>query len=194
MNGTGILVSRWNACREDAAAWAAGRHAPLRALLLLIVTWIFLRHLADPHYTSIIGGLNLGIHEIGHFLFAPFGEFAAVAGGSLLQCLVPVVAAGMFLRQRDWFAIAFAACWLGTNFFNVATYAADARTQDLPLVSPVDGAPIHDWFYLLDRTGMLQHDQLVALAFRFAGITAMLAGLAFGFWLIRLMVTTRTAQ
>ena len=184
-------MTRWNAWREDAAAWAAGRHAPLRGLLLLALAWIFFRHLADKQYTSIIGGLNLGIHEIGHFLFAPLGEFAAVAGGSVLQCIVPVIGALMFLHQRDWFAIAFATCWLGTNFFNVATYAADARTRDLPLVSPVDGVPIHDWFYLLDRTGLLQHDQLVATFFRLAAITTMLAGLGFGVWLVLIMIRTR---
>ena len=35
----------------------------------------------------------------------------------------------MFWKQRDLFAIAVAFAWLGTNLFEVATYAADARTM-----------------------------------------------------------------
>jgi len=62
--------------------------------------------------------------------------------------LAPVAAAAVFWRQRDWFGIAFCWAWLATNLFSVATYVADARAQQLHLVSPGAGSQdeiIHDW-------------------------------------------------
>jgi len=156
----------------------------VRLPLLLWFAWILRGHLRDPLYTSLFGGLNLGIHELGHFVFQPLGEFPGVAGGTLLQCLAPIVAMVMFRRQGDWFAIAVAWCWLGTNLFNVATYAADARAQALPLVSPVSGDPLHDWALMLGRLGLLEHDLAIGAALRFAGAATMLVGLAGGAWLL----------
>ncbi|MCH7911408.1 MAG: hypothetical protein IIB38_17570 [Candidatus Hydrogenedentes bacterium] len=47
--------------------------------------------------------LNLGFHEIGHIVFSPLGMFMGILGGSLLQCLVPLLSTIMFYRQRDFF-------------------------------------------------------------------------------------------
>ena len=41
---------------------------------------------------------DLVFHEAGHMIFAPFGRFMTVLGGSLLQCLIPVIAAIAFVR------------------------------------------------------------------------------------------------
>jgi len=177
--------------RSEAAAWARGRNPWIRLPLLAWLAWVLRNHLADPDYSSIVDGLNLGIHELGHLVFAPLGDFAAAAGGTALQCMVPVIGAFMFWRQRDWFALAFAACWLGTNFFDIAPYAADARARAMPLVSPGAGEPIHDWYYMLAATGMLRQDTLIGAAFRGAGILAMLAGLLAGGWLLWVMVRSR---
>lgn len=173
--------------RAEAARWAHGRNPWVRLPLLIWLVWVLRSHLADPDYSSIIDGLNLGIHELGHFVFAPLGDFMAAAGGTLLQCMAPLIGAFMFWRQRDWFAIAFAACWLGTNFIDIAPYAADARARALPLVSPGAGEPIHDWYYMLSTAGMLRHDALIGAAFRGAGIVAMLAGIFTGGWLLWIM-------
>jgi hypothetical protein len=181
-------LARW---RTEAGAWASGRNPWVRLPLLAWLAWVFARHLGDADYASIFAGLNLGIHELGHFVFAPLGEFMAIAGGTLLQCLAPVIAAFMFRRQGDWFAIAFALCWLGTNAFAIAPYAADARAQELPLVSPIDGVPVHDWYYLLERTRLLEQDYLVSGLFRLAGMACMAAGLGFGVWLLLIMYRTR---
>ena len=131
--------------------------------------WVFRNHLQNPFYSSLVGGLNLGIHELGHFLWSPLGEFWGVLGGSLTQCLVPVVVMVLFYRQRDYFAIAIGLCWLATNLFSVATYAADGLTQQLELVSPVGDDPIHDWGYLLGRWKKLSKAREIGGAIRSAG-------------------------
>jgi hypothetical protein len=140
--------------------------------------------LRNPFYTSLVGGLNLGIHELGHFLWAPLGEYGSVLGGSLTQCLVPIVVMVLFYRQRDYFAIAIAFCWLATNLFSVATYAADGLTQQLELVSPVGEDPIHDWGYLLGRWQMLSKAREIGGAIRKLAILTMVVGLVGGAWVL----------
>ncbi|HSL68664.1 MAG TPA: hypothetical protein VK864_00415 [Longimicrobiales bacterium] len=173
---------RWN--REQIDDAIRGRSWAVRLPLLIYFAWVFRNHLNNPFYTSLVGGLNLGIHELGHFLWAPLGEQWSFLGGSLTQCLAPLVAGVLFYRQKDFFAIAIACCWLATNLFNVATYAADALTQQLSLVSPVGGDPIHDWGYLLTRWQKLSKAQEIGAAIRNAAVLAMLVGLGAGGWLL----------
>ena len=145
-----------------AREWAAGRSATLRLLLWGYFVYAFVRHLGDPLYKSLFGALNLGVHELGHVIFSPFGQFLSIAAGSFVQCLVPGVSFFMFYRQRDFFAVSVSFTWLAVNLFEVASYAADAVKMDLPLVSPFAGQPIHDWNFLLDRTGLLGRTASVA--------------------------------
>jgi hypothetical protein len=114
-----------------------------------------------------------------------------ILGGSLLQVVAPVVGGFMFLRQRDYFAIAVAFAWLGTSLFDVATYMADARTLSLDLVSPLGGDPIHDWEFLFGRMGLLVHDRTIAFLTRVAATLSMVVALAGGGWLVREMARCR---
>ena len=171
----------------EAKAWARGRHWQPRALLLLICAWIFYQHLRDALYGGIVKGLNLAIHEIGHVLFGFLGDFIGIAGGTLLQLAAPIVAGWLFYRQRDFFAIAIALCWLGTNFFDVAAYAADARAGDLPLVGIGAADPEHDWFIMLAETDLLYRDQLIGAFFKWLGIVSFTGGLFFGTWTLTQM-------
>lgn len=178
----------------EAREWARGRNWIPRALLLLVCGWIFYRHLQDPMYGGIVKGLNLAIHEIGHVLFGFIGEFIGIAGGTILQLAAPLVAAWLFYRQRDFFAIAIAMCWLGTSFFDVALYAADARAGDLPLVGLGGGDPEHDWFIMLAETDLLNHDETIGGIFRLFGIVSFVVGLWFGGWLVRVAASTKRAS
>jgi hypothetical protein len=174
---------------SEAAEWARGKMWLPRLLLLLVCAWIFYRHLQDPFYGGIVKGLNLAIHEIGHVLFGFVGEFIGIAGGTILQLAAPAITAWLFYRQRDFFAIAVALCWLGTSFFDVAVYAADARAGDLPLVSLGGGDPQHDWFIMLAETDLLNHDKTIGGIFRLLGIVSFLGGLLFGGWLVKIAAT-----
>lgn len=143
---------------------AQGRLWWPRFPLLLWMLWIWVHHLMTSEYQSLAKSLNLGIHELGHIVFAPLGQFMSVGGGTILQCIVPIIGMVMFVRQRDPFAVFFAFGWLGTNFFDVALYIDDARSMELPLVSPFSGGDeiIHDWNWLLEHMHLLQYDHAIA--------------------------------
>lgn len=168
----------------EAGEWCNGRLWWPRLLLLLWFTSVFWTLLRDPLAWVLIDGLNLGIHELGHYAFYWLGEFASVIGGSLLEVIAPIGAAIMFYRQRDYFAIAVASCWLGTALFDVGSYAGDARARELPLVSPTSSDPEHDWFYILRRLDLLEHDHAIMSLFHSTGATALVGGLLFGGWLV----------
>jgi hypothetical protein len=176
------------ALRRDIDDWCVGRWWLARLPLLLLFAWTWMGHASRPAYRSVFGGLNLGIHELGHYVFAPFGDLPGVFGGSLLQCLVPLIAGAMFVRQRDWFAVGVAIAWFGTNCFEVSLYAGDAVRMQLPLVTPGGGHPIHDWNYLLGALGWLRHTDLVAGIYRATGQTAMAIAIAALSWLLVKMI------
>ena len=185
----------WTRVHDATAEATRGRVWWYRVPLLIPFAWVFFRYLVDSDYGSIFEGLNLALHEGGHLFFMWFGsEFLGVAGGTLLQCLCPIATGIMFYKQRDFFAIGIACFWLGTNFANIAPYAADALTQLLPLVSPFSGAPGHDWNYLLGTLGLLSQDRLIGGAFQVAGILTMAAGLLACGWVLRVMAVVNGAE
>ncbi len=170
---------------REASEWAEGKFGPLRLLLWLFLLYILLRHLMDPMYQSIFKPLNLGIHELGHIIFSPLGQFLMIAGGTIAQCLVPLISFFMFLKQRDFFAITVSFCWMGTNLFSVGGYMADARKMELPLVTPFRGEEIiHDWNYLFGKLGLLNSDTALGGFVRVLAIMNMVIGLGFGAWLL----------
>ncbi len=175
----------WQSLRGQIEGWCQGRIWYGRALLLLWLAWIGFDHLRDPLYTSLFGGLNLGIHEMGHLVFRFDGEFLAVAGGTILQLAAPVIAAIMFLRQPDYFALSVCGAWFSTNLYNVATYMGDARAMVLPLVS-IGGSSdvIHDWHYMLSHLHLLAWDTRFASFTRFIAFLVMWGSIAFGVWML----------
>lgn len=179
-----------HATLAEAGAWCAGRCWWVRAPLILWLAVVLVRHLSDAEYQSLFKPLNLGIHELGHFVFRPFGMFLSIAGGSLLQLLVPAGSLIMFYRQPDFFGIAVALGWLGTNWFDVAVYVGDARSQALPLVSVGGGEVIHDWHYLLQRCGLLNWDHTLQALCSAAGAGTLALAIAFGTWLLWRMART----
>lgn len=122
----------------------------------------------NAYFTHLI---NLPIHEAGHVLFRIFGEFIGIAGGSLLQILVPIVFFGYFAYYKKPFSAAIVLFWVGNNFLDVYVYANDAQVMQLPLLSGLTGAEggFHDWNYLLTETGLLEKTRLIAKMLRFAG-------------------------
>jgi hypothetical protein len=81
-----------------------------RALLLALLAWWTVHLVPHPLDPAVIGGflhrIDLPFHEAGHIVFSPLGEFMTVLGGSLFQIIVPLICAGAFVRQRDWFSAA----------------------------------------------------------------------------------------
>lgn len=178
--------------KSDALEWCRGKNWLARLPLLLFFVYVLVRHLSDPLYSSILGPFNLGIHELGHFVFGFMGQTMSVAGGTLLQLAIPVLGIFNFYRQDDFFSIALCFGWLSTNFFSVATYVADARRLELPLVTPFGGDNvIHDWEYLLAKMNLLVYDELIAGIFRALGVVSMMICFLAGTWLLWQMFYSR---
>jgi hypothetical protein len=167
---------------------------------VLVVLWfvaMLIQNLHDPKFalnrmSNPFSALDLGIHELGHMIFSPFGAFLQILGGSLFQCLFPLLWIAGFLQIRWYFATTLCFGWLGLNLFDVATYAADARARLLPLATGPFGIGEpdtdetynqgHDWYQLLSRTHHLSWDLAIARGLRIAAVvmfvaTFVLAGL-----------------
>lgn len=163
--------------------------------LLLVLAWLFLGYAGDPDHTTLFYGLTLGFHEMGHAFFSWFGHrILTAAGGTIFQLAVPLAAAlYLLLAQRDPFGGTVGTFWLGTALVDAGRYAADARAQALPLVSPfgpVDPGS-HDWTVLLMKFGVLSRDQAIGGALHDLGMVTMVASLGAGAWILRLMATTK---
>lgn len=152
--------------------------AMARRALVLILSVYGLVSIRTPDTFRLLDHVDLAIHETGHLVFAPFGEFLTALGGSLFQLIVPAVFVGAFWRRGDRFAAFIACWWVAQSSWNLARYIADARAQALPLV----GGGEHDWAYLLASLGWLEHDARIAGMVRGAGV--LLFGLAMlGAWM-----------
>lgn len=123
------------------------------------------------------------IHEGGHAVFGIFGQTIGIAGGTLMQLGVPLAIAVYFLFQRHITGVAFAGFFFFENFLQVATYMADARAQELPLVTLGSSEDvIHDWFYMFNGLGVLEHDTQIAAAVRLLGWLGMIGVPLWLFW------------
>ena len=124
---------------------------------------------------------DLVFHEAGHIIFSPFGRFITVLGGSLLQCLVPVIAAIAFVRQEEPFGAAICAWWAGQNLVDLAPYIADARALRMVLLGGHTGAEVegHDWEFILEHLGIMRYDHAVGYSAHAVGIVIMVASLAY---------------
>jgi hypothetical protein len=121
----------------------------------------------DPYQWHLIDGVNLVIHEAGHLVFSPFGEFMMIAGGSLFQVIMPALFAGYFLYQRKYYSAALVLFWVGESTLNVSVYAGDSVALQLPLLGGQDS--VHDWNYLLSSLNLLSATATIAGAIRFLG-------------------------
>jgi hypothetical protein len=160
-------------CLED--SW---RSTPRAALVVACVFYaLFLFQAARGTGPFLMIDLVfVPIHEGGHLLFRFCGEFLAVAGGTLLQVGVPFMLATYFAFQRHVQGTAFCAFFFFEQFLPIATYMADARAQELPLLTVGDADyVIHDWNYLFGKLGVLEHDTQIAWAMRMVGWAGMLA-------------------
>ncbi len=175
----------WVAERVRGKLWWA--RVPLLLLLLVILRG----YLGDPMNSSIFDGVNLAFHEMGHAAFFWFGNrILTTAGGTIFQLGIPLAAAAYLLhKQRDPFGAAVCLFWLGTAMFGAGVYAADARAQALPLVSPFGPVDVdsHDWTVMLLKYGMLSRDQEIGSALRSGGVLAMMLSIALGAWILWVM-------
>lgn len=175
--------------------WAALFYVPDRidqtafygrcAVLALVVVWgawfIWQPWDSDAVGQSFLHRADLAFHEFGHVLFRPFGEWMMFLGGSLFQCLLPLLLAGYFVyKQEQPFSAAICLWWAGQNLIDVAPYIGDARALALPLIGEWSEemagmrAFRHDWHNILGAIGWLDHDRTLGRLTKVAGVLTML--------------------
>jgi hypothetical protein len=158
-----------------------------RITIAILAGAYFLWAAMHPDQWKMIDGVNLVIHEAGHLFFKPLGEFMMIAGGSLIQVIVPIIFAGYFYYKQNHFSCALVLFWLGASLLNVSVYAADSVLMQLPLLGGENS--IHDWNYMLDELGLLWHTGKIAGAIRALGTLTIVFALG---WAI--FTTLRSAE
>lgn len=143
----------------------------------VIASLYFLWCAYDPSQWHLIDGVNLVIHEAGHLIFSPLGEFMMIAGGSLFQVIMPALFVGYFWYQGKYYSATLVLFWVGQSILNVSVYAGDSIALELPLLGGQDS--MHDWNYLLTSMNMLPATSKVAAALRLLG-TFVIATASFG--------------
>jgi hypothetical protein len=117
----------------------------------------------------LLGGVDLGFHELGHMLTYVFPDILTAIMGSVFQVAVPLgLAAYFWFRRRDLLAAGLCLAWAGASAADVSVYIADAPFKHLPLIG---GS--HDWAFLL---GPAAFDNLEGAA-AIAGVVKALGGL-----------------
>jgi hypothetical protein len=123
------------------------------------------------------------VHEGGHVLFGYLGHGFMIVGGTLLQLLVPLALATYFCFQRQIAGTVFSLFCFFEQFLPTAIYMADARAQELPLLTIGDPEFVeHDWFTMFSSLGVLQHDTQIALIVRVTGWIGMIGVMAWLAW------------
>ncbi|HEY7647630.1 MAG TPA: hypothetical protein VID04_01395 [Methylomirabilota bacterium] len=155
--------------------------------LMLVLAWqVAARGVSFRRPGAILGildGANFIFHEGGHVLFAFFGQFLYVLGGSLTQVALPLVCTVYFWRAGRPAAAAATLFWSGESLTNVAVYVADGRARALPLHGGY--GVIHDWYFLLSRLGLLGWAEALgglAFALGFLLIVAAIVLLGLDLW------------
>ncbi len=125
---------------------------------LLLIPLIFMTiNIAKGETIWWLHNVDLFFHEAGHTFFSFVGEGAQFLGGTLSQLLAPLIFMLYFLLTKKTYSAAILFWWLGESLSDVGVYISDARSQSLPLL----GNGQHDWFYLLQRWGLLLKDQAI---------------------------------
>lgn len=154
-------------------------------LLLALWSWFLFRYdYRDGEIgSSFMHNILLPIHEAGHVLFRPFGEFITTLGGSLFQLVLPFgIGVAFILKYRDNFGAAIGLWWASVSMLDLSPYIYDALHPQLTLIGGGTGANDgpHDWIYLLITLGQIDNAQRWGTFAHICGGLLMLAALVWG--------------
>jgi hypothetical protein len=163
----------------------------LRGILLagLIIYGVRLAAMDIPSWemaSSLIHAPMVPIHEFGHILFWPFGEFMRNLGGSLFQAGLPLILGGIFLAgNRDPFAAAVMLWWCAVAVMDIAPYMYDAQMpQHVLLTGRTGDTGAHDFIDVLGDLGLLHRAQVVGRVAHAFGVAMLIAALAWAAYMV----------
>jgi len=129
----------------------------------------------------------LPIHEAGHVLLHPFGEFMMILGGSLFQIALPfAIGISFVMKQRDNFGASICLWWASVSLVDLSPYIYDALHPQLTLLGGGTGANDgpHDWIFLLTTLGQIDNAQHWGTFAHTLGGLMMLLALVWGAYLL----------
>jgi hypothetical protein len=156
----------------------AGRRDVVIVAACALLGWFGMRGERMP----VLGHVDLGFHELGHFICYPLpvGELVTAAAGSILQVAVPLGLALYFLLSRgDNGGAAFCMAWAGTSALDVSRYIADAPYERLELIGGD-----HDWAFFFSADGIDAMDSAAGVAQNVASLAwlVFVASFAVALW------------
>lgn len=163
-----------------------GRAALLAVLVVYGVHLAALDILEAEIWGSLLHYPAVPIHEFGHVLFMPFGEFLHLLGGSLFQVGLPLVFGGiLLLKNLDPFAASVMLWWSGVELMDVAPYVYDAyRPRHILLTGRTGDTGAHDFIDVLGDLGVLNRAQGIGYGVHHVGALMMGAALAWGAYVV----------
>lgn len=139
---------------------------------------------APSFFIEIAQSFDFMLHEMAHLLTGFLPSLITASAGSASELLLGTSLIITAFAVRSYFASMFCFLWFMLAAQATADYMADAKLQQLPLVSFGGGDPIHDWNFVFNKLGLLNSSGLISGAMRGIGIAAGLFGLAWSLWLI----------
>ena len=182
MNLPESWTDRFPALEPLEEQWGAVPRVALASWLLFFALFLYQARQGEG-ILLMMDLVFIPVHEGGHLLFRMFGEFVSVAGGTFLQFFAPAALALWFIFHRQIQGTAFCAFFFFEQCLPTARYMADARAQELPLLTVGDADyVIHDWNYLFGKLGVLDHDIQIAGFVRLIGWAGMIGTMAWMTW------------
>lgn len=160
-------------------AWPA-QFNPAKGITLIIAALFFGRYfvMVDAVMPSFLHLFILVVHEAGHIIMMPFGNFLMLLGGTLWQIAIPLMIALYFGLRRQFFAAALTLMLVGFSFLDASIYVADASARELELITM--DKDTHDWWQLLGAMRLLNYDRFLAALYYLQGVTFYLLGCYLG--------------
>jgi hypothetical protein len=153
----------------------------LKVATFVLLGWYFVSISVNPlDEWHFIDSVNLIFHEAGHAIFFFLGDFVQIAGGSLMQVLIPASVTYYFYKRKEYFSACVVLFWVGQSLVNISVYAGDAVAMQLPLLGG-EGV-IHDWNYLLSTLNMLSATPIVSEVFFLSGFALYIIAVYFGIY------------
>lgn len=167
---------------QPSRSWAlAARLGPVVGLAAYSVYFLTARMMDLGDCAYFTHRVHLVFHEAGHIFLLWAPPVWHAFGGTLGQLLVPLtLVVAVAAKNRDGYAAAICAWWLGNSLVDVAPYINDARMMQLTLLGGSTGMEVegHDWNFILEHMGWLTYDIRLARAVLMGGRIVMVVALA----------------
>ena len=145
---------------------------------------------------NIAQAFDFFLHEMAHIVTAFLPQILVAAAGSFSELLLGSLLVFGAFKGRTYFTVMITSLWFMLTCQSVGVYMADARAQNLELVS-LGGAiagsdkATHDWNFVFGKLHMLGWDTFIGNSVRAIGIAVGLFGLAFAAWLMYKMAAAK---